>query len=156
MPKALAMRLVGRPIRAGLTPNYARLCLPYVVAATLRFGTVGLADFTAARLADPLTHALAARVRLREDGNPDPNAIGPQAVEIRRRDGTTDRVVVETALGSPANPLPAAARRAKLAACAAAARQPLPPAQVEALAALAEAIEAEPDAARLARATRLA
>ncbi|GIX10826.1 MmgE/PrpD family protein [Elioraea sp.] len=56
----LAMRLVGRPLAGDLTPNYARLCLPFVAATTLRFGTVGLADFAPARLADPETLALAA------------------------------------------------------------------------------------------------
>ncbi len=149
----LAMGLVGRPLLPELTPNYARLCLPYVVATTLRFGTVGLADFTTARLSDPQTLALAARVMLLPDGNPDQNAVVPQAVEILREDGTGERVVVDAALGSPANPLPEAEQMAKVEACAAAARHPLPPARVRQLATLVEAIGREPDAGVLGRAT---
>jgi 2-methylcitrate dehydratase PrpD len=118
----LAMRLVGRPLRSDLTPNYARLCLPFVAATTLRFGTVTLADFTPGRLADPETLALAARVTMEEDGNPDPNAVVPQTVEVVH--GATARVTVAHTLGSPANPLSAEARVAKAAACLAASRRP--------------------------------
>lgn len=135
----LAMRLVGRPLRADLTPNYARLCLPFVAATTLRFGTVTLADFTPARLADPVTLALAARVTMAEDGNPDPNAVAPQTVEVVHR--TTARVTVEHTLGSPENALTRAACIEKAAACVAAARN----ARAEA-SALVAAVEALDDA----------
>lgn len=144
----LAMRLVGRPLREDLTPNYARLCLPFVAATTLRFGTVGLADFTPARLTDAATLALAARVRLIQDANPDPNAVVPQTVEVQH--ATTARVTVEHTLGSPANPLSPEARIAKAASCLAAARRPRT--DVAALVATVEALDAAPDIGALLRA----
>jgi 2-methylcitrate dehydratase PrpD len=113
----LAMRLVGRPIKPDLTGNYARLCLPYVVARTLLSGSVGLGDFSEALLRDPATHALAARVALLGDGNGDENAVVPQRVEIELHDGTKLDQRVDAALGSPENPLSRAAQIAKLRAC---------------------------------------
>lgn len=113
----LAMRLVGRPIKPDLTGNYARLCLPYVVARTLLSGSVGLDDFSEALLRDPVTHALAARVALHGDGNGDENAVVPQRVEIELRNGAVLDQRVEAALGSPENPLPRAAQIAKVKAC---------------------------------------
>lgn len=150
----LAMRLVGRPLPPVLTPNYARLCLPYVVATTLRFGTVGLADFDPQRLSDPATLALAARVALVPDGNPDENAVTPQAVEILTADGDAARVTVEAALGSPANPLSEAAQMAKAEACAAAARHPLPPARLHRLYEMLAGLARAPDASVLVAALR--
>lgn len=150
----LAMRLVGRPLVPGLSANYARLCLPYVVATTLRFGTVGLADFTPMRLGDPATLALAARVAMLPDGSTDENAVVPQAVEITMTDGTMRRAVVEATIGSPANPLDDAAQMAKAKACAAAARHPMAPARLGELARLADGLASIGDAALLARALR--
>ena len=43
---------------------------------------VGLDDFTAAALTDPQTLALARRLQIIEVGNPDPNALVPQRIEI--------------------------------------------------------------------------
>lgn len=144
----LAMRLVGRPLRDDLTPNYARLCLPFVAATTLRFGGVGLADFTPARLADAETLALAGKVRLIQDDNPDPNAVVPQTVEVVH--ATTARVTVEHTLGSPANPLSREARMAKAAACLAAARHPRD--DIDPLVAAVETLDTAPDLGALMRA----
>jgi 2-methylcitrate dehydratase PrpD len=152
----LAMRLVGRPLVPGLTANYARLCLPYVVATTLRFGTVGLADFTPARLGDPETLALAARVAMLPAGSLDENAMVPQAVEIAMADGVRQRMVVTATLGSPENPLSDAAQRAKALACAAAARHPLAPERLYDIARMVERLAALPDAGALARVLRSA
>lgn len=140
----LAMRLVGRPIKPDLTGNYARLCLPYVVARTLLTGSVGLGDFSDALLRDPATHALAARVALLGDGNGDENAVVPQRVEIELRDGTRLDQRVDAALGSPENPLPRAAQIAKVRACCAGI---LPEGRAEALMQAIEALHEAPDAA---------
>jgi hypothetical protein len=43
-------------------------------------GTLGLDDFTAEALGDPQTFALAHRLQVVEDDNPDPNALLPQRV----------------------------------------------------------------------------
>ncbi|MBP0463144.1 MmgE/PrpD family protein [Roseomonas sp. PWR1] len=126
----LATRLVGRPLVSPLTPNYARLCLPYVVATTLRRATVDLADFSEARVTDAQTLALAARVTMREDGTTDQNAVVPQAVELRMAGGRIERVVVEAAIGSPERPLSDDAQIAKAEACVAASRHGFAPAAV--------------------------
>ena len=138
------MRLVGRPIKPDLTGNYARLCLPYVVARTLLSGSVGLGDFSEALLRDPATHALAARVALLGDGNTDENAVVPQRVEIALRDGTVLEQRVEAALGSPENPLPRAAQIAKVKACFAGI---LPADRAASLVAAIATLEKMPDAA---------
>jgi 2-methylcitrate dehydratase PrpD len=143
----LAMRLVGRPIKPDLTGNYARLCLPYVVARTLLSGSVGLGDFSEALLRDPTTHALAARVELHGDGNADENAVVPQRVEIELRDGIKLDQRVEAALGSPENPLPRAAQIAKVSACLAGI---LPEDRAAALMGALDALHEAPDAAMLA------
>jgi 2-methylcitrate dehydratase PrpD len=140
----LAMRLVGRPIKPDLTGNYARLCLPYVVARTLLSGSVGLGDFSEALLRDPATHALAARVALLGDGNGDENAVVPQRVVIELRDGTRLDQRVDAALGSPENPLPRAAQIAKVRACFAGI---LPEGRAEALMQAIDALHEAPDAA---------
>jgi aconitate decarboxylase len=115
----LTHRLVGRPVRAGLTVAYARLCLAYVGAVCLRRGTVGLDDFTPQALDDAGTLALASRLSVIADGNPDPNALHPVRVELDLADGRSVTCDVADVLGSPANPLPLETARAKFAACGA-------------------------------------
>ena len=78
----LSAQLVGRPVTERMTPNQARLCLQYVAAVCLRRGNVSLEDFTATALADPATLALARRLAIIKDDNPDPNALLPQRAEI--------------------------------------------------------------------------
>jgi len=113
----LTARLINRPVTESMTPGYARLCLQYVGAICLRRGTVGLDDFTAAALTDPQTLALARRLQIIEAGNPDPNALVPQRVEIDLAGGRTIACSVDAVLGSPARPLAADAVRAKFETC---------------------------------------
>jgi aconitate decarboxylase len=117
----LTHRLVGRPPQDGMTLAYARLCLAYCGAVCLRRGTVGLDDFSPAALADPATLALARRLTVTADGNPDPNALDPARVELDLADSGTVACDVADVLGSPARPLSATAARAKFDACGAAA-----------------------------------
>jgi aconitate decarboxylase len=113
----LTARLIGRPIRNMMTPGYAKLCLQYVGAVCLRRGTVGLNDFTAEALGDPQTLALAGRLQIIEDGNPDPNALLPQRVEVNLADGRTLARSVEAVFRGPERPLAADAMRAKFDMC---------------------------------------
>lgn len=122
MVPSLTHRLVGRRPAVGMSVAHARLCLAYCGAVTLRRGTVGLDDFTAAALADPQTLALAARLEVVTDGNPDPNALHPARVELDLADGRTIACDVAEVLGSPARPLSPEDARAKFAACGAADR----------------------------------
>jgi 2-methylcitrate dehydratase PrpD len=116
---SLTHRLVGRPPQDAMTVAYARLCLPYVGAVRLRHGTVGLGDFTPEALGDPDTLALARRLSVIADNNPNPNALHPVQVELDLADGSTVACDVAEILGSPARPLSPEAARAKFDACGA-------------------------------------
>jgi aconitate decarboxylase len=116
----LTHRLVGRPPQDGMAVAYARLCLPYVGAVCLLRGSVGLDDFTAPALTDAASLALAHRLTVSADANPDPNALHPVRVELDLADGRTLACDVAAVLGSPARPLSPEAARAKFAACCAA------------------------------------
>ena len=115
----LILRLVGRPIRADMDVNYARLCLPYLAATALMHGQVTLDAFARQALDDPATHALAQRVVTAVNDCPDPNALAPQTVRVTLHDGTVHRIDLPAVLGHPARPLPPAAQRAKFDACCA-------------------------------------
>jgi aconitate decarboxylase len=115
----LTHRLVGRPPRHDMTVAYARLCLSYCGAVTLRRGTVGLGDFSAVALADPERLALADRLAVIADSNPDPNALHPIRVELDLANGRIIACDVTKVIGNPARPLSPEATRAKFATCGA-------------------------------------
>jgi 2-methylcitrate dehydratase PrpD len=142
----LTHRLVGRTPQAGMTIAYARLCLPYVGAVCLRRGAVGLGDFTPEAFSDPDTLALARRLSVIADQNPDPNAMLPQRVELDVADGSTVVCDINEVLGSPARPLAPDAARAKFEACC----QPFPD-RGAALWQAAMVLETAPESAYLAR-----
>lgn len=106
----LTHRLVGRPLTADMTPNYARLCGPYVVARALAHGHVGIDDFERTALDDSKTHALGARVAVIADDNPDPNALTPLTVGLTLTDGSRFDRVVDVIYGHPQRPMSDAAR----------------------------------------------
>ncbi len=121
----LTFRLVGRPDIPDPAPNYAKLCIPFVMATELLRGEVGPEAFAGASLTSPATHALAARIRVEEAPNPDLNALWPQRFTIRLKDGWTWDRVVDKAIGHPDNPLTREAQRAKFRRCWALAPRPL-------------------------------
>jgi 2-methylcitrate dehydratase PrpD len=98
----LVHRLVGRPMTDGMTPAYARLCLPFLTALMLRTGRIDPRRFTAADFADPILKEIAAKITVQVDDNPDPNALSPQRLEI---DG--DVIAIPHTLGSPDAPMDA-------------------------------------------------
>ncbi len=106
----LIARLVGRPFGADMTPAYARLCLPFLVALMLTDGRIDPRRFVPDTFADPDIAALAARLTIVVDDNPDPNALSPQRLVI---DGV-EHAILQT-LGSPEAPLSPAQADAKLA-----------------------------------------
>jgi 2-methylcitrate dehydratase PrpD len=101
----LISRLVGRPPVANPAASYARLCLSYVVAKVLQHGEITIAQFSDAARADPQTFDLAARVRVLDNGNPDPNALAPQSVSVRLAGGATLTWHGATMLAHPSRPL---------------------------------------------------
>jgi aconitate decarboxylase len=113
----LGMRLVGRPMVHHPTPNYARLCVPYVAAAQVMYGAVDPTTFTPERLDAPEVEALARRVVTAEKPHPNPNAFYPQTLVLELDDG--QRIVREIphAWGHPLAPLSAREREDKFRLC---------------------------------------
>jgi 2-methylcitrate dehydratase PrpD len=101
----LIKRLVGRQVVEGMGPAHARLCFPYLAGVVLTRGAVGLGDFSASSLADRELHAIAAKITVEDDGNPDPAAFTPAVAIARTRDGRELTVEVAAQFGSPAWPL---------------------------------------------------
>jgi 2-methylcitrate dehydratase PrpD len=101
----LIARLVGRRPFPGMGVAYARLCFAWLGAVTLRRGSVGLADFTPENLADPALLALAERIHVEADDNPDMAAFVPATGIATLHDGTRLSVDVTRQFGSPAWPL---------------------------------------------------
>jgi aconitate decarboxylase len=145
----LIVRLVGRPDLAAPEPSYARLCMAYVVAKVLQHGTLDPAQFRGDALADPATHALAARVRTESDGNPDPNALAPQVVTVRLADGRALTWRCEAMLASPSRSLDHAAHLDKFRRCWQLAAEPLPPDNRERLIDLVDELETIADLRQL-------
>lgn len=111
----LVHRLVGRPAHADMTPAHARLCLPFLVALMLTDGTIDPRRFVAEAFADPDLLALAERVVVEIDDNPDPNALSPQRIVVTLSDGSRIEHMIDATLGSPAAPLSPEQSTAKLA-----------------------------------------
>jgi len=143
---SLIARLVGRLAQPTMSVAYARLCLPYLAARTALFGTVGLDAFSPAALADPAVLALAGRITVTVNENPDPAAFTPALLQADLNDGRHIEIPVPTVLGSPAQPLDLAARLRKVDECLNFAGLPLP---AEALAARIDALDQEMDMANL-------
>ncbi|TYC90865.1 MmgE/PrpD family protein [Novosphingobium sp. BW1] len=101
----LIHRLVGRAAKADMEPGYARLCMQYLAAVTLLRGKVALGDFQRASLDDPKVHALAGRIRVIANDNPDMAAFAPARAMARTVDGRTLVQDVEAQFGSPQWPL---------------------------------------------------
>jgi 2-methylcitrate dehydratase PrpD len=147
----LIVRLVGRPLLPSVEPSYARLCLQYAVAKVLQQGAIDLADFRGEALADPETHALAARVATRDDGNPDPNALAPQRVTVHLKDGTALAWHCEAMLANPARPLTREQHLAKFRRCLDFAASPLSPGAADRLIETIDRLEELDDVRKLSR-----
>jgi len=101
----LIYRLVGRRPYAGMSIAYARLCFAWLAAVVLTRGSVDLADFTPDRLADPELLALAERIVVEVDDNPDPAAFVPALGTVSLHDGRVLSEAVSRQFGSPEWPL---------------------------------------------------
>ncbi|HEX5461505.1 MAG TPA: MmgE/PrpD family protein [Steroidobacteraceae bacterium] len=106
-------RLVGRPMSPAMSPATARLCLPLLAALMLTDGRIDPRRFVPATFADPHLQSLAAKVRVLDDGNPDPNALSPQRLVVRLADGSVIERLVTATLGHPGAPLTAMQTAAK-------------------------------------------
>jgi 2-methylcitrate dehydratase PrpD len=100
-----ALQVAGNP--APRTAAEARFSLPFVVATALVHGSVRLAAFEPARLANPGLRALMARIRVVVDPALDAAFPAQRAarVAIRTRSGTSDALLQPTRKGDPDAPL---------------------------------------------------
>lgn len=96
----LVARLVGRPMMDDMTPAYARLCLPFLVALMTRDRRIDPRRFTPEDFSDPLLREIAATIIIKIDNNPNPNALSPQRLKI---DG--ESIDIPHTLGSPGAPM---------------------------------------------------
>ena len=142
----LVLQLADRAPDPLMSANYARLCLPYVLATALLTGGVAVEDFEASAIADPARHVLAARVRVQHDGSGDDNALAPVTVTARLSNGASYTQRVDHILGHPHNPLSRAQYLDKFRRCCQSAARPLPPAAIDALIAACGQLETLPDA----------
>lgn len=113
----LIHRLVGRPATAGMEPGYARLCMQYLAAVTLLRGTVSLGDFRRETLDDPHILALAAKIAVVADDNPDLAAFVPARAVAVTTDGAGLVEDVAAQFGSPEWPLSPQQRADKVRSC---------------------------------------
>ncbi len=111
----LIHRLVGRRFRSDMTPAYARLCLPLLGALMLTDKRIDPRRFTPDTFTDPVIATLAARLHLAVDGNPDPNALGPQRLSVMLKDGQTIDHQIPHTRGSPDAPMSPAQASDKIA-----------------------------------------
>ena len=102
---SLTHHLVGRPVHDAMEANYARLNGQYTSARALIDGTVGIHDFDEARRTDPAVIALARRITVEVDDNPDPNALTPIAISIDLADGRRIEGRAEVVYGNPVKPM---------------------------------------------------
>ncbi len=113
----LAHRLCGRPDIPNPAPNYAKLCIAFVMATEILRGEVAQESFSPECLIDPTVHALAARIKVNLEDNPDLNALWPQRFRIQLKDGWVWDKAIEAAIGHPDNPLSREAHLAKFRRC---------------------------------------
>lgn len=109
----LIHHLVGRPVENTMTTNYARLCAVYVTAHALRHDGIGVDAYADGALTDPASQALARRIHIKVDDNPDPNALVPVTLTLTLKSGAMHSITVSDVYGSPANPMTHAAHLEK-------------------------------------------
>jgi 2-methylcitrate dehydratase PrpD len=96
----------------------ARVSLRYCVAAALRFGALGSAEFSAAALGDPLVQKFMTLIEIRQSDELPDNGLFPAAIEVCLADGECARVHCDIPPGAPANPMSDADADRKYRSCA--------------------------------------
>ena len=94
----LIHRLVGRPYEPAAPMSYNRLCMAFLAPLMLRDGHID------PRLVETVAE-LAEKVTVTLDGNTDDNAMAPQRLVVKLRDGTTIERIITANLGSPDAPM---------------------------------------------------
>jgi aconitate decarboxylase len=113
----LIRQLVDRPMTRDMNISYARLCLPFLAAVTMIEDTITLDAYRTETLADARVFALAARVKIVVDTNPDPNVLAPQHLSVRLKNGQTFEHAMPAVFGAPEAPMSSLDQRAKFDDC---------------------------------------
>lgn len=122
---SLINHLVNRPPVQSPSPNYARLCMPFALAKVLQHGSLDPIHFRGEALRDPQTFVLSQKVSMQIDDNPNPNALAPQRVSVRLKDGRVLEHAIDTMLASPKRPLSEETRMKKFHRCWSLAAEPM-------------------------------
>jgi len=109
----LVRRLVDRPMLPEMSASYARLCLPWLTALMLEDRCIDSRRFTKDAFADPVLAERAGTLTILLDDNEDPNALEPQRIVVRLRDGSSIERRVAQMLGGPDAPMTHEQSRAK-------------------------------------------
>jgi 2-methylcitrate dehydratase PrpD len=149
----LVKNLVGRALQTHTpSPQFARLCLPLVLAHVFLKGDVFINDFEGEALTDPQVHALAQHIRVvRNAAVHDENAMVPLVLHVHLRNGQQYTMGLEAVLGSPVKPLSQEAQLQKFHRCWQYGGQRLPAGNAERLIALVQHLEEVDDATELCR-----
>lgn len=113
----LINHLVNRPPIENPSPNYARLCMPYVLAKVLQHGEINPTHYDPEALADPITFNLSKKVQMVSDANPDPNKFTPQTVVVELTSGERLEKQLDKVLAVTSRRLSKAAREKKFRTC---------------------------------------
>ena len=112
---SLIMLLVGRQRSDDMRAAYARLCLEFVAPMMIREGRVDPRLFTNENFASDQVKEDSSKVHAILDSNPDPNALSPQNIIIRLKDGQEFTQLVDIPFGSPGRAMTRADELAKAA-----------------------------------------
>jgi 2-methylcitrate dehydratase PrpD len=149
----LVKNLVGRaPTSRTPSAQFAKLCIPIVLAHTFLHGDVFITDFEGEALTDPQVHDLAQKIHVRRNAAiQDENAMVPLILHVRLDDGRQYTQQVEHLLGSPAHPLSRDEHLRKFRRCWQHGGRHLPPEHAERLMNMVEHLEDVDDVTALCR-----
>ena len=149
----LVKNLVGRtPSAHAPSAQFAKLCIPFVVAVALIRGTVFVDDFWEEGLRDPVVHELAGRIKVVQDPEiQDENIMVPLRVHVQLKDGSSHELTLDQVIGHPDKPLTQEQHLGKFHACWEAGAGHLPKVNRDRLADLVDGLEDTPSVEEIVR-----
>lgn len=109
--------LVNRPLQDDMSPSYARLCLPYVLALYVLYDEIDPRRFTNSIQPTAQEKEVAAKLRISVREDLPGNILTPIDVTIERTDGTTQTNTCNHAWGAPASSFCDADLKEKISKC---------------------------------------
>ena len=151
----LVNRLVGRPLIDNMEPNYAKLCLRFVVGVYLKHNWVDIPHFLGDALTDTEVLETARKVDVIQDANPDLNALNPQHIVVTLNSGDQLDITLDSVYGDPQTPLSAEENVEKFTRCCSRSKLPLAEAQQQHIIEFCRSLEQQEDVASLITAMNL-